>query len=333
MGNDAVHTAEVWTISTHAKLGICKRFHQRKISEQRKRMLRSSNILCCQLAKLQADVHINYILKISLSHGFTKRMTFAQTMGLSFLWLTLLPGGDPPFPEAPPSLPPFCPKSGVMILLQSCHLPARLSSAHHPPGSLQLNPAPGRSRTHPLDGLTTSLSHVKPLDDHPLLSGNAGLLTRAHTAPSPACFSSLLPASALAVSSLQVEVPALPNASSSPDSRLSCMSRGLFSHSSLCLEPCPPLLLPRFLPLCHLLQGTLLASQFPVGISVSHSPLCRPFISLLAGLCHPFYALVLSARQSEVPEGWSAPSPGGLAQIKVSVGACGICQRMSTGLR
>lgn len=328
MGNDTVPTAEVWTISTHTKLGIFKRFHQRKISEQRKRMLRSSNTLCCQLVKRQAGVHTNYILKIS--HASTKRMTFAQTTGLTFLWLTLLPGGDLPSPEAPPSLPPFCPKSGVTILLQSCHLPAWLSSA---PRSLQLNPGPGHSRTHPLDGPTMSLSHVKPLDDHPLLSANAGLLTRAHTGSisclllqsAPClCSSCLFTANRSPSSAKCLQHPRLQALLYEPRS---------FSHSSLCLEPGPPLLLPRFRPLCHLLQGTLLASQFPIGISVSHSPLCRPFISLLAGLCHPFYALVLSARQSEVPEGWSAPSPGGLAQIKVLVGACGICQRMSTGLR
>ena len=233
-------------------------------------------------------------------------MTFAQPMGLIFLWLILLPGGDPPFPEAPLSLPPFCPKSGIMILLQSCHLPAQLRSA---PRSLQLNPAPGHSLSPPLDGPTTSLSPLKPLDDHPLLSDNAGLLTRAHrgsvsclllqSAPC-LCTSCLFTANRSPSSAKCFQHPRLQALLYEPRSFLPQLPLpGTLSSSSP----------PRLRPLCHLLQGTLLASQIPIRISVSHSPLCRPFSSLLAGLCHPFYALV---RLPEVPEGWVSSISGRL---------------------
>lgn len=52
-------------------------------------MTRSSNILFCQLEKIQADLHINYILGVALLWPYQKD-TFDQERGLVFFWQTLL---------------------------------------------------------------------------------------------------------------------------------------------------------------------------------------------------------------------------------------------------
>lgn len=60
----------------------------REISEQSERLTRSPDTRCCEPVKMQADLHINYISRISLS-GLNGKEDIWPTQGASFLWLTL----------------------------------------------------------------------------------------------------------------------------------------------------------------------------------------------------------------------------------------------------
>lgn len=76
-------TGQVWTVPRHLKLGVFKRFHQQISVNKKGGMTRSSNILFCQLEKIQADLHINYILGVALLWPYQKD-TFDQERGLVF---------------------------------------------------------------------------------------------------------------------------------------------------------------------------------------------------------------------------------------------------------
>lgn len=122
--------------------------------------------------KTQADLHINYISRISL-WGLNGKEDIWPTEGVSFLWLTLPQAEGLIFLEGGgASLPPLCPRGlsptlGFSISLRSSDL------------SVWLQPSP----RGPLVNLSTTtrpqsffctvarlLSFVQPFGDHLLLS-------------------------------------------------------------------------------------------------------------------------------------------------------------------
>lgn len=94
---------------------------------------------------------------------------FLSNHGLTFLWLTLLPGEMVLFPGHPRSLPALSPwpqpESVFMTSLQSSG-----RSPTQPPFISAPHPRLGV----PLTCLTTSLSCLQPSDDHPLLLSSPG---------------------------------------------------------------------------------------------------------------------------------------------------------------